>query len=166
MGAAPWGVRRNRLGVALIESDGPHVVRSGGGSGSSAGVRSLSTRGGEAATDLKEVLGGEGLQEQAAAYAAEEGLEDMEELFRSMAKRGRQTNLSFFAFTATPKHKTIAVFGRDGLPVHRYTMRQAIEEGVILDEALIASGMIYSPQYGYAAFTVPLFDALMKRIHG
>ena len=103
MGAAPWGVRRNRLGVALIESDGPHVVRSGGGSGSSARVRSLSTRGGEAATDLKEVLGGEGLQEQAAAYAAEEGLEDMEELFRSMAKRGRQTNLSFFAFTATPK---------------------------------------------------------------
>ena len=33
-------------------------------------------------------------------------------------------------------------------------------------EALIASGMIYSPRYGYAAFTVPLFDAFMKRIHG
>ena len=33
-------------------------------------------------------------------------------------------------------------------------------------EALIGSGMIYSPQYGYAAFTVPLFDAFMKRIHG
>ena len=32
-------------------------------------------------------------------------------------------------------------------------------------EALIASGMIYSPRYGYAAFTVPLFDAFMKRIH-
>ncbi|MDE0432911.1 MAG: type I restriction endonuclease [Bryobacterales bacterium] len=92
-----------------------------------------SSQGGETATDLKEVLGGEGLREQAAAYAAEEGLEDMEELFRSMAKRGRQTNLSFFAFTATPKHKTLAVFGRDGLPVHRYTMRQAIEEGFILD---------------------------------
>ena len=92
-----------------------------------------SSQGGETATDLKEVLGGEGLREQAAAYAAEEGLEDMEELFRSMAKRGRQANLSFFAFTATPKHKTLAVFGRDGLPVHRYTMRQAIEEGFILD---------------------------------
>ena len=50
-----------------------------------------------------------------------------------MAKRGRQANLSFFAFTATPKHKTLAVFGRDGQPVHRYTMRQAIEEGFILD---------------------------------
>lgn len=32
-------------------------------------------------------------------------------------------------------------------------------------ESLIASGMIYSPRYGYAAFTVPLFDAFMKRVH-
>ena len=92
-----------------------------------------SSQGGETATDLKEVLGGEELREQAAAHAAEEGMEDMEELFRSMAKRGWQTNLSFFAFTATPKHKTLAVFGRGGLPVHRYSMRQAIEEGFILD---------------------------------
>ncbi len=92
-----------------------------------------SSQGGETAADLKEVLGGEGLREQAVAYAAEEGLEDMGELFRSMAKRGRQANLSFFAFTATPKHKTLAVFGRGGLPAHRYTMRQAIEEGFILD---------------------------------
>ena len=92
-----------------------------------------SSQGGETATDLKEVLGGERLREEAVKRAAEEGREDMEELFRSMAKRGRQTNLSFFAFTATPKHKTLAVFGRDGNPVHRYTMRQAIEEGFILD---------------------------------
>ena len=92
-----------------------------------------SSQGGETATDLKEVLGGERLREEAGKRAAEEGREDMEELFRSMAKRGRQANLSFFAFTATPKHKTLAVFGRDGKPVHRYTMRQAIEEGFILD---------------------------------
>ena len=89
-----------------------------------------SSQGGETATDLKEVLGGERLREEAGKRAAEEGREDMEALFRSMAKRGRQANLSFFAFTATPKHKTLAVFGRDGKPVHRYTMRQAIEEGV------------------------------------
>jgi type I restriction enzyme R subunit len=57
----------------------------------------------------------------------------MQELFRSMAKRGRQANLSFFAFTATPKHKTLAVFGRSEQPMHRYTMRQAIEEEFILD---------------------------------
>jgi type I restriction enzyme R subunit len=92
-----------------------------------------SSQGGETATDLKEVLGGEGLREEASRRAAEEGLTDMEELFRSMAKRGRQGNLSFFAFTATPKHKTLAVFGRNGEPADRYTMRQAIEEGFILD---------------------------------
>lgn len=92
-----------------------------------------SSQGGETATELKGVLGGEGLREEAKRRAAEEGLDDMEELFRSMAKRGRQSNLSFFAFTATPKYKTLAVFGRDGLPAHRYTMRQAIEEEFILD---------------------------------
>lgn len=92
-----------------------------------------SSQGGETATDLKEVLGGEGLREEAARYMAENDEEDMDELYRSMAKRGRQANLSFFAFTATPKHKTLKVFGRDGLPAHRYTMRQAIEEGFILD---------------------------------
>ncbi|MGP8195442.1 MAG: type I restriction endonuclease subunit R [Syntrophobacteraceae bacterium] len=92
-----------------------------------------SSQGGETATDLKEVLGGLELRERAERFAVEEGREDLEELFRSMAKRGRQANLSFFAFTATPKHKTLAVFGRNGSPVHRYTMRQAIEEGFILD---------------------------------
>lgn len=92
-----------------------------------------SSQGGETATELKGVLGGEDLREEAKRRAAEEGLDDMEELFRSMAKRGRQSNLSFFAFTATPKHKTLAVFGRDGKPAHRYTMRQAIEEEFILD---------------------------------
>jgi type I restriction enzyme R subunit len=92
-----------------------------------------SSQGGEAATELKGVLGGEALRQEAVKQAAEEGLEGMEELFRSMAKRGRQSNLSFFAFTATPKHKTLAVFGNDGEPSHRYTMRQAIEEKFILD---------------------------------
>src|SRR5499427_8121043 len=92
-----------------------------------------SSQGGETATDLKEVLGGETLREEAQRRAVEEGLQNMEELFRSMAKRGQQANLSFFAFTATPKHKPFAVFGRDGQPAHRYTMRQAIEEGFILD---------------------------------
>ena len=94
-----------------------------------------SSQGGETATALKEVLGGEGLREEARRRAAEEGMEDeaTEALFLSMAKRGRQANLSFFAFTATPKHKTFKVFGRGGEPAHRYTMRQAIEEGFILD---------------------------------
>lgn len=92
-----------------------------------------SSQGGETATDLKEVLGGQGLREEAARAMAANDEDDMDELYRSMAKRGRQANLSFFAFTATPKHKTLKVFGRDGKPAHRYTMRQAIEEGFILD---------------------------------
>lgn len=92
-----------------------------------------SSQGGETATDLKEVLGGDALRQEAKQQAAEEGLANMEELFRSMAKRGRQANLSFFAFTATPKHKTLAVFGRNGEAFHKYTMRQAIDEGFILD---------------------------------
>lgn len=92
-----------------------------------------SSQGGETATDLKEVLGGEALRNEARKKATEEGQEALQELFRSMAKRSRQANLSFFAFTATPKHKTLAVFGRQGDSTHRYTMRQAIEEGFILD---------------------------------
>ncbi len=92
-----------------------------------------SSQGGETATELKGVLGGEDLRQEAERQAAEEGNEKLEELFRNMAKRGKQANLSFFAFTATPKYKTFAVFGRNGDPSHRYTMRQAIEEGFILD---------------------------------
>jgi type I restriction enzyme, R subunit len=92
-----------------------------------------SSQSGETATELKGVLGGEALLEKARARAAEEGEEKLAEMFRSIAKRGKQDNLSFFAFTATPKHKTVAVFGRKGEPFHKYTMRQAIEEGFILD---------------------------------
>jgi len=92
-----------------------------------------SSQGGETATDLKEVLGGNKLVDAAKKMAEEEGVNNMEELYRSMAKRGRQSNISFFAFTATPKHKTLAVFGHNGAPAHKYTMRQAIEEGFILD---------------------------------
>jgi type I restriction enzyme, R subunit len=89
-----------------------------------------SSQSGEAATELRGVLGGEGLAEQARTLAEEEGDEKMAELFRSIAKRGKQDNISFFAFTATPKHKTLAVFGQ---AFDKYTMRQAIEEGFILD---------------------------------
>jgi type I restriction enzyme R subunit len=95
-----------------------------------------SSQSGETASDMKEVLGGDALYEQAQQQAQEEGVAHLDELFRSMAKRGRQANLSCFAFTATPKHKTLAVFGRHGAPFHRYTMRQAIEEGFIMDVLL------------------------------
>jgi type I restriction enzyme R subunit len=92
-----------------------------------------SSQSGEAAIELKGVLAGEELAAAAQERARDEGAEQMEELFRDMAKRAQQANLSFFAFTATPKHKTLKLFGHDGRPFHRYTMRQAIDEGFIMD---------------------------------
>lgn len=55
-----------------------------------------------------------------------------------MAARERPKNVSYFAFTATPKAKTLELFGRSGAdgkpePFHVYSMRQAVEEGFILD---------------------------------
>ena len=93
-----------------------------------------SSQSGETATDLKEVLGGEALRLKAKELAEEEGEPDLEKLYRSVAKRGQQPNLSFFAFTATPKHKTLKVFGQNPICQQlKYTMRQAIEEGFIED---------------------------------
>ncbi len=98
-----------------------------------------SSQGGETATELKGVLAGAAIKEEARAKAEEEGLPDYEEeILKTMAKRGHQSNISFFAFTATPKYKTLEVFGTPGadgkpLPFHLYSMRQAIEEGFILD---------------------------------
>lgn len=104
-----------------------------------------SSQSGETATELKGVLGGAQLRDKALEMAMEEGEADLERLFRSMAKRGQQPNMSFFAFTATPKHKTLAIFGRNGEPFHRYTMRQAIEEGFIED--VLKSYVTYKTYY-------------------
>lgn len=92
-----------------------------------------SSQSGETAADLKGVLGGEDLAREAEARAVEEGETTLEALYRNMAKRGQQKNISFFAFTATPKHKTIKLFSTNGEALDKYTMRQAIEEGFILD---------------------------------
>jgi type I restriction enzyme, R subunit len=98
-----------------------------------------SSQGGEGATELKGVLAGAVIKAAAKAQAEEEGLRDHEEeILRTMAKRGSQPNISFFAFTATPKYKTLEVFGQAGpdgkpQPFHLYSMRQAIEENFILD---------------------------------
>ncbi|MCP5230214.1 type I restriction endonuclease [Accumulibacter sp.] len=104
-----------------------------------------SSQSGETVTELKGVLGGAELRKKAQEMAEEEGEVELERLFRSMAKRGKQPNMSFFAFTATPKHKTLAIFGRNGEPFHRYTMRQAIEEGFIED--VLRSYVTYKTYY-------------------
>ena len=70
--------------------------------------------------------------------AEEQLLDENDRLVREMISHGRHKNLSFFAFTATPKGATLEMFGtewEDGSyhPYHVYSMRQAIEEGFILD---------------------------------
>jgi type I restriction enzyme R subunit len=98
-----------------------------------------SSQGGEGVKKLKEVLSSKSLEEaekEEAYTGLEEDAED--EIRKSMLARGKQENLSFFGFTATPKPKTIEVFGTMGVngkpePFHLYSMKQAIEEGFILD---------------------------------
>lgn len=98
-----------------------------------------SSQSGEAATELKGVLAANSIKQKAKEEAEAQGLPDHEEeILKTMARRGKQPNISFFAFTATPKYKTLEVFGTKGpdnkpRPFHLYSMRQAIEERFILD---------------------------------
>lgn len=98
-----------------------------------------SSQGGEASKKLKEVLSAKTLEEAMAEDKDDADAEDYEdEIRKSMMARGHHKNLSFFAFTATPKPKTLEVFGVTGKngkpqPFHLYSMRQAIEENFILD---------------------------------
>jgi type I restriction enzyme R subunit len=100
-----------------------------------------SSQTGEAAAKLKAVLSAEELQEL--GDGGEISSEDV--LAAQMASRAGETGITYVAFTATPKAKTLELFGRrpnpalpasgDNLPApfHVYSMRQAIEEGFILD---------------------------------
>jgi type I restriction enzyme R subunit len=99
-----------------------------------------SSQSGESTKSLKSVLASTSLeeaeQEEAGAETPEEELENA--ILAEMENRGRLPNLSMFAFTATPKPKTLELFGTkraDGKfeSFHLYSMRQAIEEGFILD---------------------------------
>jgi len=99
-----------------------------------------SSQSGESSKSLKTVLASGNLEEaekeEAGAQTPEEELENT--ILAEMEKRGRLPNLSMFAFTATPKAKTLEIFGtkrEDGKfePFHLYSMRQAIEEVFILD---------------------------------
>ncbi|MCI8336188.1 MAG: type I restriction endonuclease subunit R [Peptococcaceae bacterium] len=107
-----------------------------------------SSQTGEASKKLKAVLGDayqglseeEKLQKIAEDEAKEEKsvVDHEDEITKEMAIHGKLKNLSFFAFTATPKPKTLEMFGTIGddnlpHPFHLYSMRQAIEEGFILD---------------------------------
>ena len=101
-----------------------------------------SSQSGETAMELKRILNKEGIESAIAEQLLDmddEGLseEAKKSLLREQLKRPKQPNLSFFAFTATPKFKTLAVFNEPGTngkaPFHHYSMHQAIEEGFIHD---------------------------------
>lgn len=100
-----------------------------------------SSQTGEAAAKLKQVLSAEQMQE-----LADGGEIDTEDLLAAqMAAKANDKGITYVAFTATPKAKTLELFGRrpdpslpagpGNLPAafHVYSMRQAIEEGFILD---------------------------------
>lgn len=88
------------------------------------------------------------------AEAEENTLDDQDQLVQTLISQGRHKNLSFFAFTATPKEKTIDMFGtlqldrKTKAPFHVYSMRQAIEEEFILD--VLKNYMTYRTSYRLA----------------
>lgn len=86
-----------------------------------------------------------------------------EKILEELAAHGKQPNLSFFAFTATPKGKTLQIFGTPNIlgeyePFHIYSMRQAIEEGFILD--VLTNYVTYQTyfQIGKKSFANPELD--------
>ncbi len=92
-----------------------------------------SSQTGEAAHKLKQVLAMVDADEQ-----EEDAPDGEDELVKEVKAIGLLPHVSYFAFTATPKAKTMALFGEKAAeggfrPFHAYSMRQAIEEGFILD---------------------------------
>jgi type I restriction enzyme, R subunit len=107
-----------------------------------------SSQGGRTASKMNMVL-----SEPSAEYGSFESPDDIEEAINKIITSRRMlTNASYFAFTATPKNKTLEIFGipyQEGeaikhRPFHSYTMKQAIQEGFILDVL-----QNYTPVYSY-----------------
>jgi type I restriction enzyme R subunit len=109
-----------------------------------------SSQTGDASKHMKEILadislqGDDAIEKKLHEFATEEANAEAEEkdideiIADEMAAHGRQPNLSFFAFTATPKQKTLEIFGQRTAagkpePFHLYSMRQAIEEHFIFN---------------------------------
>ena len=121
-----------------------------------------SSQTGEAAKELRRMLG-------TADVDADDDATDAETLLaEAVAARGRQPNLSFFAFTATPKGRTLELFGVKGpdgkhQPSHLYPMRQAIEEGFIED--VLANYLTYDRYFHLekALLEDPKYDTAKAR---
>lgn len=101
-----------------------------------------SSQSGKGAVKLREVLTTDGSKTMTVTDGdGTEETTDEDVLNTIMASRQRPPNVSYYAFTATPKSKTLELFGRAGSdgtpePFHLYSMRQAIEEQFILDVLL------------------------------
>ncbi|MFH9684848.1 type I restriction endonuclease subunit R [Streptomyces sp. NPDC017413] len=99
-----------------------------------------SSQSGDAATAVRAALRDLGLDSDSEDQGTTAVTVD-EKLKKKAVERSRAANLSYFAFTATPKAKTLELFGTESTvdgkavyrPFHTYSMRQAIEEGFILD---------------------------------
>lgn len=111
---------------------------------------------GETAQELRKILNKDGIEAAIASQLLEDELEEddlsdeaKQQLLKEQLTRTKQPNLSYFAFTATPKYKTQLVFDEPGengqVPFHLYTMRQAIEEGYIKD--VLANYTCYDRYY-------------------
>ena len=119
-----------------------------------------SSQTGSSAVKLKTALADteEALREYAEYEGkAEEEIDRNDLLLREMMVHGKHKNLSFFAFTATPKAQTLEMFGTehsDGSfhPFHVYSMKQAIEEGFIMD--VLQNYMTYNTCFKIAK-TIP-----------
>ena len=114
-----------------------------------------SSQGGDASRKMNETLAGATLEEAENAEAeAENAEQDGDDFIReTIRKQGRQPNINLYAFTATPKARTLEVFGAiDAMgkprPFHLYSMRQAIEEGFILD--VLKNYVTYKDFYSFS----------------
>ena len=121
-----------------------------------------SSQSGESAKHLKKTLA-VNLEQAEAEDHDDFDLED--EILKEIRTRGKQDHISYFAFTATPKNKTLELFGRkneEGKPVahHVYSMRQAIEENFILD---VLKNYTTFKRYFKLIKTIPTDDEYEKK---
>ena len=124
-----------------------------------------SSQTGQAAAELRRALGS--AEPEVEANSEDEPTDAETLLAEAVTARGPQPNLSFFAFTATPKGRTLEMFGevRDGKhePFHLYPMRQAIEEGFIMD---VLAGYLTYNQYFHLEKSIlddPAYDTSKAR---
>lgn len=90
-------------------------------------------------------------------------------MIKEISHRGRQKNISYFAFTATPKPKTLELFGtrqKDGSykPFHIYSMKQAIQEGFIKD--VLPNYTTYKTYFQLIKRSLTIRITIRQRRHG